>query len=51
MHLTFQESYNFRTKFKKCKSIISSDIFAAITIIVAKAPLRRLLERADKSCT
>ena len=38
-------------KFEKCDSIISSDVFAAVAIIVAKAPLHRLLESTDKSGT
>ena len=38
-------------KFEKCESIISSDIFAVVAIIVAKAPLHHLLESTDKSCT
>ena len=52
MRLTyFQESWNFGTKFEKCESIISSDVFAAVAIIVAKVPLHHLLESTDKSCT
>lgn len=50
-HNYFQESWHFGTKFEKCESIISSDVFAAVAIIVAKAPLGRLLESTDKSCT
>ena len=38
-------------KFEKCDSIISSDVFAAVAIIVAKALLHCLLESTDKSGT
>ena len=38
-------------KFEKCEFIIGSDIFTAVAIVIAKAPLHRLLERMDKSCT
>ena len=49
MRLTyFQESWNFGTKFEKCESIISSDVFAAVAIIVAKVPLHHLLEVQTK---
>ena len=49
--INFQESWNFGMKFEKCDSIISSDVFAAVAIIVAKALLHCLLESTDKSGT
>ena len=36
---------------KNANPLLVVTFFAAITIIVAKVPLRRLLERTDKSCT